>query len=62
MKEVDHEQWQWLGFAVKLMALIPYYERDLIIIKRVKVYKYTNTREKRQKHRDNKRNYNHTLI
>ena len=34
-------------FAVKLIAMIPYYERDLIIIKRVEVYKYTNTREKR---------------
>ena len=34
-------------FAVKLIALIPYYERDLIIIKRGGVYKYTNTREKR---------------
>ena len=31
-------------FAVKLMALIPYYERYLNIIKRVKVYKYTKTR------------------
>ena len=36
-------------FAVKLMAMIPYYERDLIIIKRVEVYKYTNTREKNVK-------------
>ena len=48
MKEVDHEQRQWwLGFVVKIIALIPIYERDLIIIERVKVYKYTNTREKR---------------
>ena len=41
-------QRQWsLGFAVKLMTLIPYYKRDLIIIERVEVYKYTSTREKR---------------
>ena len=44
MKEVDHEQ---LEFAIKLMTLISYYERDLIIIERVEVYKYTNTRAKR---------------
>ena len=45
MKEVDHEQSRRrrLGFVVKLMALIPYYERDFNIIKRVKVYKYTKT-------------------
>ena len=43
-----HEQsWWGLGFAVKLMALIPYYEIGLIIIERVEVYKYTNTRAKR---------------
>ena len=47
MKEVDHEQrWGQLGFAVKLITLIPYYERHLIIIERVEVYKYTNTRKK----------------
>ena len=48
MKEVDHEQgWRRLGFVVKLIALIPYYEIDLIIIERDEVYKYTNTRAKR---------------
>ena len=47
MKEVDREQQRQLGFVVKLMTLIPYYERDLIIIERVEVYKYTNTRAKR---------------
>ena len=27
-------------FAIKLVALIPYYERDLIIFERVEVYIY----------------------
>ena len=31
----------------KLMALIPYYERDLIIIERFQIYKYTDKRAKR---------------
>ena len=46
MNEVDHEQ-RRLGFTVKLMTLIPCYDRDLIIIERVEVYKYTNTMAKR---------------
>ena len=41
------QQWWQLGFAINLMALIPYYERDLIVIERVEAYKYTNTRIKR---------------
>ena len=40
------QQRRMLGFNVKLVALIPYSERDLIIIERVEVYKYTNTRAK----------------
>ena len=34
-------------FVVKLMTLILYYERDFIIIERVEIYEYTNTRGKR---------------
>ena len=44
---MDQEQHGQVGFVVKLMALIPYYERGFIIIERVKVYKYTNTKAKR---------------
>ena len=48
MKEVDLEQReQRLVFSFKLMTMIPYYERDLIIIEGVEVYEYTNTRAKR---------------
>ena len=36
-----------IGFVVKFMALISYYERDLIIIERVEISKYTITRTKR---------------
>ena len=46
MNEVDREQ-RRLRFVVKLMTLISCYERDLIIIERVEIYKYTNTRVKR---------------
>ena len=63
MKEEDNERRRRLRFVVKVMALIPYYERDLNIIKRAKMYKYTKTRANNlKKKKDNKGNPKYSLI
>ena len=54
-------QIQRLGYLLEMYDSEPYYERDLIIIKRVGVYKYTNTIAKGE-NLDNKMNLKYTLI
>ena len=41
-EEDEYEQRQRLEFVVNLIAPISYYERDLIIIEIIEIYKYIN--------------------